>query len=137
MTTADEIKEAEKDMAKSGEDSQTEEDRVDESVAEQEKASGTEDSQSAEDRVDESIGEQKVENPTDEVSKKLDEVLAAIKSLTEKISAASLSVEESSDEKRLEEASEKYGVDPEPMPSGSKNEEFDDDKVNALLRMAR
>lgn len=137
MTTADEIKEAEKDIAKSGEDSQTEKDRVDESVAEQEKASGTEDSQSAEDRVDESIGEQKVENPTDEVSKKLDEVLAAIKSLTEKISAASLSVEESSDEKRLEEASEKYGVDPEPMPSGSKNEEFDDDKVNALLRMAR
>ena len=137
MTTADEIKEAEKDIAKSGEDSQSTQARIDESVAAQERASGTEDSQTAKDRVDESIGEQKVENHTDEVSKKLDEVLSAIKSLTEKISTSSLSVNDSSDDKRLEEASEKYGIDPEPMPSGSKNEEFDDDKVNALLRMAR
>lgn len=135
MTTAEEIKEAEKDIEKSGEDSQSEKDRVDESVAEQELKSGTEDTQSAKDRVDESKGEQKAEKTNDEVSKKLDEVLAAIKSLTEKISVSS--VDESGEERKLDEAAEKYGVDPEPMPLGSKNEEFDDEKVNALLRMAK
>lgn len=56
-----EIKKAEKDVAEKGKDSQTEKDRVDESVGEQEKRSGNENSQNAKDRVDESEGTKKAD----------------------------------------------------------------------------
>lgn len=59
VTTGEQIEEAKKDIAEKGPDSQTEKDRIDESVAMQEKADGNEDSQSAKDRVDESEGEEK------------------------------------------------------------------------------
>lgn len=55
--TEEQINEAEEDIAEKGADSQTEKDRIDESVGEQEKQEGDEDSQDAKDRVDESIGE--------------------------------------------------------------------------------
>lgn len=48
------IEKAERDIAEDGKDSQTEKDRIDESVGEQERRNGDEDSQDAKDRVDES-----------------------------------------------------------------------------------
>lgn len=54
-----EIKKAKEDIAEKGADSQTEKDRVDESVGEQERRSGNENSQNAKDRVDESEGTEK------------------------------------------------------------------------------
>ena len=61
--TEDEKQEAEakKDIAEKGEDSQSEKDRIDESVGEQEHLDGNEDSQSAKDRVDESEGAKKAD----------------------------------------------------------------------------
>lgn len=57
--TTEEVAEAKKDIAEKGEDTQTEKDRVDESVAAQEEDTGTEDTQTAKDRVDEAEGENK------------------------------------------------------------------------------
>lgn len=54
-----EIKKAKEDVAEKGSDSQTEKDRIDESVGEQEKRDGDENSQNAKDRVDESEGTEK------------------------------------------------------------------------------
>ena len=59
VTTGEQIEKAKEDIAEKGKDSQTEKDRIYESVAMQEKADGNEDSQSAKDRVDESEGEEK------------------------------------------------------------------------------
>ena len=53
------IAEAKTDIAKKGADSQTEKDRIDESVGEQERLDGNKDSQTAKDRVDESEGTKK------------------------------------------------------------------------------
>lgn len=67
-----EIKKAEKDVAEKGKDSQTEKDRVDESVGEQEKRSGNENSQDAKDRVDESEGTKKADEERAEERKEED-----------------------------------------------------------------
>ena len=64
-----EIKKAEKDVAEKGKDSQTEKDRVDESVGEQEKRSGNENSQDAKARVDESEGTKKADEERAEEKK--------------------------------------------------------------------
>lgn len=56
--TAEQIDKAEEDIAEKGADSQTEKDRIYESVGEQEAEDGDADSQDAKDRVDESVGEQ-------------------------------------------------------------------------------
>jgi len=62
------IEEAKENIENKGPDSQSETDRVDESVAEKIKDDGDEDSQDAKDRVDESEGEEKTkeEKPEDE-----------------------------------------------------------------------
>jgi hypothetical protein len=57
--TIEEIEKAEENIEAKGEDTQTEKDRIDESVAEQEKNEGDEDTQNAKDRVDEAEGEEK------------------------------------------------------------------------------
>lgn len=62
----DEIEEAKENIEEKGEDTQTEKDRVDESVGEQMKDEGKEDEQSAKDRVDESEGEEKAEEEKEE-----------------------------------------------------------------------
>ena len=92
--TEDEKQEAEakKDIAEKGEDSQSEKDRIDESVGEQEHLDGNEDSQSAKDRVDESEGEQKAdeekaEEQKAEVPEWAKEILSALAALTEAIKA--------------------------------------------------
>ncbi len=64
-----EIKKAKEDVAEKGSDSQTEKDRVDESVGEQEKRDGDEDSQNAKDRVDESEGTEKADEERAEEKK--------------------------------------------------------------------
>lgn len=64
-----EIKKAKEDVAERGSDSQTEKDRVDESVGEQEKRDGDEDSQNAKDRVDESEGTEKADEERAEEKK--------------------------------------------------------------------
>lgn len=58
-TTGEQVDEAKKDIEDKGDDSQSEKDRIDESVGEQEKLDGDEDTQDAKDRVDESEGEKK------------------------------------------------------------------------------
>lgn len=60
--TGEQVAEAENDIAAKGEDTQTTEDRVDESVAAQEEDEGDEDTQTAEDRIDESVGEEQAED---------------------------------------------------------------------------
>ena len=62
--TEDEKQEAKakENIAEKGPDSQTEKDRIDESVGEQEHLDGNEDSQSAKDRVDESEGAKKADD---------------------------------------------------------------------------
>ena len=57
----DEIEEAKENIEEKGDDTQTEKDRVDESVGEQIEEKGEGDSQSAKDRVDESEGKEKAE----------------------------------------------------------------------------
>ena len=55
------IAKAKEDITEKGEDSQTEKDRIDESVGEQESEDGNKDTQSAKDRVDESEGAEKAD----------------------------------------------------------------------------
>lgn len=64
-----EIKKAKEDIAEKGADSQTEKDRIDESVGEQEQRSGDENSQNAKDRVDESEGAKKTDEKRAEEKK--------------------------------------------------------------------
>lgn len=58
-TTSEDVAKAEEDISDKGEDSQSEQDRVDESVGEQEELDDDKDTQTAEDRVDEAEGEDK------------------------------------------------------------------------------
>lgn len=90
------IEKAKEDVAEKGADSQTEKDRVDESVGEQEKRSGNENSQNAKDRVDESEAtkkadeeraEEKREEKGDELSEK---ILSAVNSAVEKAVGAAV-----------------------------------------------
>lgn len=62
----EQIAKAKEDISEKGKDSQTEKDRIDESVGEQERKDGNEDSQSAKDRVDESEGAKKADEKKDE-----------------------------------------------------------------------
>lgn len=64
-----EIKEAERDADEKGKDSQTEKDRIDESVGEQERRDGDENSQNAKDRVDESEATEKADEERAEEKK--------------------------------------------------------------------
>lgn len=63
------IAEAKTDIAEKGADSQTEKDRIDESVGEQERLDGDKDSQTAKDRVDESEGTKKADEERAEEKK--------------------------------------------------------------------
>lgn len=77
--TIEQIDKAKENIEAKGEDTQTEEDRIDESVAEQEKAEGDEDSQDAKDRVDEAEGEEEhleeeKEEETEPIAEETEEV---------------------------------------------------------------
>jgi chromosome segregation ATPase len=70
---SEEIEKAEDNIEEKGEDSQTEKDRVDESVAEQDKEDGNEDTQDAKDRVDEAEGEDKaIEEEAEETTEEIE-----------------------------------------------------------------
>jgi hypothetical protein len=98
------IAEAKKDIAEKGSDSQTEKDRIDESVGEQEKADGDENSQDAKDRVDESEGTEKADEERHEASQedRLDKIenllLKVVEMLTPKKTEEQEAVEESAKE---------------------------------------
>lgn len=68
-TTGEQVDEAKEDIKDKGDDSQSEKDRIDESVGEQENLDDDEDSQDAKDRVDESEGEEKALEDKDEEKK--------------------------------------------------------------------
>lgn len=62
----EQIAKAKEDISEKGEGSQTEKDRIDESVGEQEREDGNKDSQTAKDRVDEAEGAKKADEEKDE-----------------------------------------------------------------------
>ena len=84
----EQIAKAKEDIEEKGTDSQTEKDRIDESVAAQERAEGDEGSQSAKDRVDESEGAKKAdEERAEDEGEKAPAWAAAMLSTLEKIAA--------------------------------------------------
>lgn len=139
MATTDEkeISKAKEDIAEKGEDSQTERDRTNESVAAQEKDSGKENSQTAKDRVDESEGAEKADEKREEAEEKaeerhedsqedrLDKLAAAIEKLVELLTPKET-------EKPKDAFDEKYGLKTkEPPMAGAK--EYGEKEINALL----
>lgn len=100
--TEEEIAKAKEDIAEKGEDSQTEKDRIDESVAAQEEADGEEDSQDAKDRVDEAEGEEKADEAKS-VIERIEAIEARLNALEERGKEAGKG-EEDKPAKGLEEA---------------------------------
>lgn len=134
VTTGEQIEEAKKDIAEKGPDSQTEKDRIDESVAMQEKADGNEDSQSAKDRVDESEGEEKYLEEKREEKTESEEEMTEEKGKTEETAEdkvndallARLAALEEKVAKMLEsEAKEDFGMKAS-LPQGNESDEHYD-----------
>lgn len=128
------IAKAKEDIAEKGADSQTEKDRIDESVAAQERADGDEDSQSAKDRVDESEGAKKAdeERAKDEgkgngLESKIDALIARMDKLV-----AAFEKRSEMKEDRMERAAEKYGLTPSGAGEAEKKS-FTDEDVKKLL----
>lgn len=113
--TTEQIKKAKEDISKTGRDSQTEKDRIDESVAAQERANGTRDSQTAKDRVDEAEGEDReLRRRTDDKNEAREHIAALreeMSKLREMITALNSKPVEVADEKAkaaLNEAKQLY-----------------------------
>ena len=132
-----EIAKAKEDIAAKGADSQTEKDRIDESVAAQERAKGEEDSQNAKDRVDESEGAKKAdeERAAEKAEDKGNDALAgkldALIERMDKLMSVFEKHEEAKDEK-MARAAEKYGL----APSGAgetQKKSYTDEDVKRLL----
>ena len=128
---------AKEDVAAKGADSQSEKDRVDESVGEQEKKDGNEDSQSAKDRVDESEGtkeyyEKKAEEKREEKGGGVEEKIDALIDRFDRF----LSVFEKRQEEkegRMERAAEKYGLAPSPNEGAKSNDRYTQKDAERLL----
>lgn len=103
--TMEQIEEAEENTEEKGEDSQTEKDRIDESVGEQEELDGDKDSQDADDRVDEAIGEEEaIEETNDDAEEEIkednkEEAMSAIVARMEALEERVAKIVESLDEK--------------------------------------
>lgn len=129
-----EIAKAKEDIAEKGADSQTEKDRVDESVAAQERAKGEEDSQNAKDRVDESEGAKKADEKRAEEKNEgagLDAKIDALIGRMDKLIATFEARAEAKDDK-MARAAEKYGL----APSGAgetPKKSYTDEDVKKLL----
>lgn len=129
-----EIAKAKEDIAEKGADSQTEKDRVDESVAAQERAKGEENSQSAKDRVDESEGAKKADEKRAEEKNEgagLDAKIDALIGRMDKLIATFEARAEAKDDK-MARAAEKYGL----APSGAgetPKKSYTDEDVKKLL----
>lgn len=110
MATKDEeqIEEARENIAEKGSDSQTEQDRIDESVGEQEHLDGNEDSQSAKDRVDESEGAKSADEEREEAKEDVPgwakQLLDAVTELTAAVKAQSSSGANKDAEARMDAA---------------------------------
>lgn len=100
--TEEEIAKAKEDIAEKGADSQTEKDRIDESVAAQEEADGEEDSQDAKDRVDEAEGEEKADEAKS--------VMERIEAIEARLNALEGNDEENEDKEAMDKAKAVYGV---------------------------
>ncbi len=127
------IEKAKEDIERKGADSQTEKDRIDESVAEQLKEQHDENSQSAKDRVDESEGLKKAEEKNDgsnyenrlsSIETKLDQVIKMFSERHER------------HEDALEDKREKYGLREEPYYR-DRDEEITDEFVEEKLRLTK
>lgn len=111
-----EIEEAKEDVENSGKDSQTEKDRIDESVGEQEKLSGGEDTQNAKDRVDESEGAEKADEKKEQGKPSFENQMLSfmerlgktLTALEEKITAVAKT--ETKDEEAVKRMEETYGI---------------------------
>lgn len=129
-----EIAKAKEDIAEKGADSQTEKDRIDESVAAQERAKGEENSQSAKDRVDESEGAKKADEKRAEEKNEgagLDAKIDALIGRMDKLIATFEARAEAKDDK-MARAAEKYGL----APSGAgetPKKSYTDEDVKKLL----
>lgn len=129
-----EIAKAKEDIAAKGADSQTEKDRVDESVAAQERAKGEENSQSAKARVDESEGAKKADEKRAEEKNEgagLDAKIDALIGRMDKLIATFEARAEAKDDK-MARAAEKYGL----APSGAgetPKKSYTDEDVKKLL----
>ena len=121
------IAEAREDIAEKGADSQTEKDRIDESVGEQERQDGNEDSQSAKDRVDESEGaekadEERAKDEGEHMPAWAGELLSAIKGVADMLSKQAAAAQ-SADAAAAENMEAAFGVGNGAFPSEQKEEE--------------
>lgn len=137
--TKEQVAEAKEDIAATGEDTQTEKDRIDESVAAQEKDEGDEDTQSAEDRVDEAEGEeaaQTEEQPAEEAGQPENDIesrLAALEQRANDDATEALAQRIAALEERIGKVVESlddkpFGAKPE-TPEGKDEEMDDDDRI--------
>lgn len=128
------IAEAEKDIEEKGKDTQTEKDRIDESVGEQEKLDGNEDSQDAKDRVDESEAMEKLDKQKAEDDKNHRDYNARFNKLEEMLAKLidTLMPKKAGENATIEEKKEKYGLGSKPVVTQGA-EEFDEKKINQLL----
>lgn len=128
------IAKAKEDIAEKGADSQTEKDRVNESVAAQERADGDRDSQSAKGRVDESEGAKKADEERAEDEGKGSGIEAKIDALISRMDKLVAAFEKRAEmkEDRMERAAEKYGLAPSGAGEAEKKS-FTDEDVKRLL----
>lgn len=131
--TEKQIAEAEKDVAEKGPDSQTEKDRIDESVGEQEHLDGNKDSQSAKDRVEESEDAKKADEERNEKKDNsgLESKFDALISRMDKLIASFEKRAEEKDDK-MARAAEKYGFASSESGEGTRKE-FTTKDVERLL----
>jgi len=128
------IAEAEKDIEEKGKDTQTEKDRIDESVGEQERLDGNENSQDAKDRVDESEAMEKLDKQKAEDDKNHRDYDARFNKIEEMLTKLidTLMPKQAGENATIEEKKEKYGLGAKPVVTQGA-EEFDEKKINQLL----
>ena len=144
------IAEAKKDIEKKGPDSQTEKDRIDESVGEQEKLDGNKDSQTAKDRVDESEGAKKADEKRAEEKKddrpswaaEMSEAMNKLVSMFEKFTADMSDHHDAeekhmAEEEKLGESSKKYATGLAAGYAGGGEKKYSISDVEKLLKSTR
>lgn len=141
-TTGEQISKAREDIREKGADSQTERDRIDESVAAQERADDDRDSQDAKDRVDESIGEKRAEDRhedrqdrgMEDLYRRLDEQSEMIRAMHGRIeSLFAEEADEDREEDKLEASRRKYGLSSH-GDMGRRAERYTDAEIERFLR---
>lgn len=127
------VEKAKEDIKEKGADSQSKQDRIDESVAADLREEGKEDTQTAKDRIDESEGEEKHEH-----RREFEERFAALEGKLDKLLSLmeeKAKIAEKVSDNKLESAREKYGLSTQPFVE--EKEEFSDDDVEKILKLAK